>query len=137
MITTLKIVDTALDIARSWWKALPGFAVGALLAFPLGQCSGKAEAERRAEANTAIARAEAALADSEAKEKSADERLNDAAKVADLRERLTDAVASLPDEVPSAHGVALGCQQLREAYHGAELPLACRSSGGGEAASAP
>lgn len=77
-------------------------------------------AERdRQEAAKAVAIVEAMKTDEKAKEKAAEVRLADAAEVAEMKEDLTNAVASLPDDVPSARRVALACARLRA--QGADL----------------
>jgi len=129
---------TAIAIARAWWKVLPGFVLGALIAFPLGQCSGDARATKRLEAANAASQVKALTEDAKAKETAAAERMNDAADVAAMKERLSDAVASLPDHVPSARRIALGCQRLREAgTRDADLPVQCRPAGQAQARPAP
>lgn len=125
-------------IARAWWKLVPGFVLGALIAFPLGQCSGDARATKRHEAANAASQVNALNEDAQAKETAAAERLNDAADVAAMKERLSDAVAALPDHVPSPRRIALGCQRLREAgTRDADLPVECRSAGQAQARPAP
>lgn len=117
----------AIAFVRAWWKAGAGIVVGAALAFPLGQCSGSQAQKKHEEADRAITQAEALKVDTKAKEKAADQRVKDAAEVADMTEKLTDAVASLPDEIPSARRVALGCQRLRNGGADvSDLPIACR-----------
>jgi hypothetical protein len=132
------MIAEALTIARAWWKLVPGFVLGALIAFPLGQCSGDARATKRHEAANAAAQVQALTEDARAKETAAAERMNDAADVAAMKERLSDAVATLPDDVPSPRRVALGCQRLREAGTGdADLPSVCRPAGQAQARPAP
>lgn len=113
-------------LARSWWKAVPGFIVGCVLAFPLGQCSGSQAQKKHEQADRAVAITEAVKLDANAKEKSAEERTRDAIAVTDMKDSLTDAIASLPDSVPSARRVALGCQRMLNAgTRVSELPVAC------------
>lgn len=129
------MIPQAITIARAWWKALPGFVLGALIAFPLGQCSGDARATKRHEDANASAQVKALTEDARAKETAAAERLNDAADLAEMKGRLTDAVSSAPDSAPGPRRSALNCQRLCEAgARSADLPAGCRPCGDAQAA---
>jgi len=123
-----------LGLARSWWKAGAGFVLGAVIAFPLGQCSGSQRAEEREQAARAVAITEALKTDSAAKEVAAGERLADAAAVADLKQELTDAVTEVADSAPTPSDVALGCARLRaQGTDVSDLPACGRPSGSAQA----
>lgn len=100
----------------------------ALLAYVYAK--GVSRERDRQEAAQAVAVAEALKLDGRAKEAAAGERLADAQQVATVKEELTDAVANLPDAVPSARRVALACERLRQ--QGADLSgvPACFRPGG-------
>lgn len=118
----------AVGIVRSWWKLGAGVILGAVLAFPLGQCSGARNQEAHEKADRAISITEALQQDTKAKEKGAAQALEDAATVADQTEKLANAVAALPDAVPSARRVRLMCEWMRNdpAADLSNLPVACR-----------
>ena len=97
--------------------ALAGVAVAVAPSYWYGHHRGSSQAtaaaEQRYEARRAIAVTEALKTDVKAQQKSALERVEDAVEVADLKEELTDAVRTIPDALPSARRVALGCARLR------------------------
>ncbi len=122
----------------TWWRALLGAAVVAGPCFLLGQCAGAASEKDRQQAAAAVATVEALKTDRAAKERAADERLADAEAVADLKEELTDAVADLPDDEPSARRVALGCARLRnQGLDTSRLPACGGSAGQAKAPARP
>lgn len=126
------------SFALSWWKAAVGAAVVFPLAFMLGQCSGEGHAKKKFEAATAVATVEVLKTDRQSKEKASDERLADAEAVADLKGNLTDAVASLPDDLPSQRRVALGCARLRsQGVDTGRLPACSGPPGQGQAPAGP
>lgn len=125
--------------AAGGWRTLAGLAAGLLLGFVAGQVVGAKNQKAHEEADRALAITEALQDDVAAKEVSAEQRLKDAATVAEMTERLTDAVASNPDQAPSVRRVAVECERLRQAY-GADfpdLPLVCRPQAGPQAQAAP
>lgn len=87
---------------------------------------GRHDAHQKDEAARAVAIAEALKIDAKAKEKTDEVRVSDAREVAALKEELTDAVADVPDSVPDAAAVALGCQRLRNAGADVSDLPACR-----------
>lgn len=109
----------AITFARAWWKLAAGVVFGAILtaapAYLLGQHAGAAHQKDRAAAANAIAVQGAMNTDATSKEVAAGERLADEKAVTDLTEKLTDAVAAIPDATPDAVAVGLGCQRLRNA----------------------
>ncbi len=107
---------TAMSLAATWWKAAAGFALGALLVFPLGQCEG-AKVERQ---RTAARQAQAELAierrNSSIKETSGAERAIDTAGVTARTKEQTDAVNRVPDARPGARTLSRRCVQLRQQH---------------------
>ena len=106
----------AVPAALASWvnlRSLAGLALGVVLAFPLGQCSGERRQHKLEEAQRAVAIAEALKRQNTATEKGAAQSLRDAQAVADAERKLTDAVADLPDETPSVRDVQLTCERLR------------------------
>jgi hypothetical protein len=110
----------------TWWRAALGAAVVAGPCLTLGYCQGKSAGEAKMEAAAAIATVEVMKTDGSAKEVAAVERVNDILAVEETKKELTDAVAKLPDSVPSPRRVALACARLRtQGIDTASLP-ACR-----------
>lgn len=105
--------------------ALVALAVAALC-LPLGYCKGESAGTARADAARAVANVEALKTDGSAKELAAVERLNDTAAIAAKREELTNAVADLPDSIPTVRRVALGCVRLRQQGTDPATIPACR-----------
>lgn len=124
MITALSFIG-----AHKRLVGIIGFALIAVALLAYVYTKGVGQERDRQEAAKAVAIAEALKIDGRAKEAAAGERLADAEEVATLKEELTHAVASLPDELPSARRVALGCARLRA--QGADLRSvpACFGSG--------
>jgi predicted negative regulator of RcsB-dependent stress response len=108
---------------RNVWLIAGLLAVIAVLAFTYQR--GRHDAAEKAAAARAVAIQEALKVDARAKEKAADERLRDAAKVAETKERLTDAVADVQDQVPDPVAVRLGCERLRQAGYDLSGVPAC------------
>lgn len=115
-------------------RVLPWAAL--LPAFLLGQCSGADHVRDQAKAATAVATVEALKSTSVANSQSADERVADAIAIAETKQELTDAVANLPDEVPSLRRVSLGCARLRQAGTDVSSIPACTGSTGSAQAGA-
>lgn len=105
--------------------ALIALAVAGLC-LPIGYCSGNRAGVARMEAARALGNVEALKTDGSAKELAAVERINDNAAVAAIREDLTDAVAELPDSIPSVRRVARACAQLRAQGTDTTAVPACR-----------
>jgi hypothetical protein len=76
---------------------------------------GRSDGRAKADAERAVANVEAMKIDQKAKDNAAQDRVTDAEQVLELKEELTDAVAEIPDDVPDAVAVQLGCQRLRNA----------------------
>lgn len=122
---------------QAWWKAAAGLAVGLVLAYPLGQCSGARRQHRLEEAQKAVAVAEALKKDAAIKDLTAAQRVADAEATAAKKQELTDALADMADEVPSQRDVALACGRLRQqGVDVSDLP-ACGGPAGPAEAQAP
>lgn len=100
-------------LSQTWWRALIGATLMFGPAFLLGQCSGQRSAEAKYDAARAIANVETLKIDGASKEAAANERSVDDALINEHKKDLTDAVAELPDALPSARRVALACARLR------------------------
>jgi hypothetical protein len=91
----------ALAILRAWWKLIPGFLIGAALAFPLGQCSGHragVKAEQAAEAK----RLEAARAKVASREHTADKITTDtSAKLEKTKVQIQWRTKTIIEKVPT------------------------------------
>lgn len=88
-------------------------------------------ADLRAERNALSAQVEAINLNLAAHDQAGIERAADTAIIAKAQKDLNDAIAAVPDTVPDAVAVALGCGELRRAGHlDADLPAACRPAGG-------
>lgn len=119
-------IDAAQALWNTWWRALLGAAIVFAPAFLLGQCSGQRSAAAKYSAARAIANVETIKADGASKEIAANERRVDDALVSEHKKDLTDAVAALPDAMPSARRVALACQRLRQQGTDTASLSACR-----------
>lgn len=106
----LLAIKDALIAAKS--SIITGLCVAALC-LPLGYCQGLSAGKAKAKAAVAVATVEVMRVDGDAKEVAAIERRNDDAAIVAQKEELTDAVADLPDEMPSTRRVALACARLR------------------------
>jgi hypothetical protein len=113
----------AVKAARS--SILTGLAVAGVC-LPLGYCQGLSAGKAKVTAATAVATVEVMKVDGDAKEVAAIERREDDATVAAHKEELTDAVANLPDEMPSVRRVARACAQLRTQGTDTSAITACR-----------
>lgn len=105
-----------------------------VLVASLSYCAYDADRDRRAAEALALGNSEVQQTDTGAREKSADERLADALSTADMKQELADAVATLPDDMPSDRRLALACRRLRLQDRGAPVTPACvRFEGGAQA----
>lgn len=127
-----------LTFAKRWWRALVGALVMFPLAFLLGQCSGAKNERVRVDAARAIANVETMKTDGAAQAKAADERVKDTLAITEQQQELTDAVADLPDALPSARRVALACERLRQqGADTATVPACSRSANRAQADAQP
>lgn len=106
----LLAIKNAIVAAKS--AILTGVAVAAIC-LPLAYCQGLSAGKAKAAASAAVATVEVMKVDGNAKEVAAIERRKDDAAIAAKNEELIDAVADLPDAVPTVRRVARGCAQLR------------------------
>ena len=113
-------------VTGAYWKIAAAFILGALLTAPLAYCEGKSAGAAKSKAAAAIATVEVMKVDADAKEVAAIERRDDDAEIAAKKQELTDAVADLPDALPSARRVALACQRLRQQGTDTKPIAACR-----------
>lgn len=126
---------TIRELWGTWWRAALGFAVATALCLPLGYCEGKRAGKAKADAAAAVATVEVMKVDGNAKDVAAIERTKDDAAVVEQKEKLTDAVANLPDSLPSPRRVALACERLRQqGTDTSRLPACGGSPDGGQAA---
>lgn len=114
-----------------WLRVILVALAVALVSYPLGKCDG-----RKTEHAAGVARLEKANRDylaqkARADELAANQRLTDLVAVSQRERDLRDVVATIPDSLPDASRIALGCERLRRANPGsaANLPAACRSPG--------
>lgn len=114
--------------ARQWWKAAAGLIVGIMLGLPLGYYEGKSAGKAKADAARNAANVEQLITDAEANAAASDQRVADALAIVQAREELKDAVAKVPDSVPDAARVALGCARLQRAGTNTADLAACRGS---------
>lgn len=102
-----------IGFVKTWWKF--GLAVIAVagLCLTLGYCKG--ERDGKASMRLALERAnvEALQQKARADDLAAAQRLRDQRATDDLERNLADAVANIPDEVPTARRLARACAQLR------------------------
>jgi hypothetical protein len=111
----------ALAAVVGWFRTNPKnawligglIAAVALLAFVYAK--GRGDQAKREEARHKIAVAEALKSDTKADTKANAAEVRAAEVRAEKEKVLTDAVAAIPDTVPDAAAVALGCARLREA----------------------
>lgn len=116
------------------WRSLAAFALGAVVFFGLGQCSGEARQKKIEKAAHAVAVAEQVTRNAEATGKATAEAYRDAQEVANLERSLTDAVAQVADSAPTPSDISLACGRLRS--QGADLSKlpACRGFAAGSQA---
>lgn len=81
------------------------------------------------DAARAVAEAEVLKATDAARETATAERAVDAVTTATQKEELTNAVASLPDNLPSPRRVALACERLRQQGTDVSQLAVCGGSG--------
>lgn len=117
------------NYVRSNWRNLIVFAL--IAAAVLGvYLKGRADNAKHERARDAIAVAAAVASDTRANDKAAATAVQDARIRVEKEKELTDEVANVPDTVPDAVAVRLGCGRLRQAgVSVADLP-ACRAAGG-------
>lgn len=95
-------------------------------------------ADLRTENGALTAQLDAANRNFAAHEKAAGERVADTVAIAKAQKELNDAIEAVPDTVPDAVAVAVGCRELRGAgYLDADLPAACRLGSGSQASAQP
>lgn len=125
------ILDSVFPAIASARSAIITGVVCAGVCLPLGYCRGYDAAKDKARAELAIANVAVQNQDKTASDAAATERVTDAIAQAKQQTELSDAVAAIPDSVPDASRVALGCARLR-ANGRAEtsLPAACGYRGG-------
>lgn len=102
-----------LTLARTWWKLAAGAALGALLCFPLAQCSGIKIGRQQMQHAIDVANTAALQQQHRADTLAANQRLTDQRTSDTLERNLADAVANIPDSVPTARRLARACAQLR------------------------
>lgn len=126
---------TLLTLARQWWKFGAGLILGFILCWPVASCSGRHEQSKLDRA--AIDRANTAALQQKARadELAAQQRLVDQRATDNLERNLANAVANIPDAVPTARRLARACAQLRsQGLDTANLPQCGGPSGSAQAA---
>lgn len=115
------------------WATIPrrvkialGIALAIALALSLAYCNGKKEGKRGADLALEKANNQAIVIDSKAREKAADDRVADAVENLEAKKELSDAVEALPDALPTARRIALGCARLRRQGTDTTAIPACR-----------
>lgn len=99
-----------------------------------GWCTYDASRGRRDDDARVAANARAADRNTGAVSQAADQRVADTLNTATHKQELSDAVAQLPDAVPSARRVALACERLRQqGTRDTDLPTVCRPEGAAKA----
>ena len=120
--------------ATSW--ALVALLALCLLTF--SWCSYDSSRNRREDEARVAANARAADRNTGAVGQAAEERVADTLNTAAQKQELSDAVAQLPDAVPSARRIALACERLRQqGTRDPNLPAVCRSAGAAKASPRP
>lgn len=99
--------------------------IAALVLGVFGYFSIKQRGVKEEKARQAVAVVEAVKAGSSANVKSAEQSIKDAEKIAQTREELVNEVAKVPDTVPDAVAVRLGCLRLRNAGNDVSKLPAC------------
>ena len=123
MIATIRAALRSLT-ALGWAVVVACLAILLLLA----TCAHHSAKEARQSRDAAEERARALDAGLKASEAASGERMADVQIIYNHEKELTDAVASLPDAVPSPRRIALACQRLRQqGNRDADLPAQCRS----------
>lgn len=89
------------------------FVAAALMTYPVAHCQGKRDG--RAQMQLAIEQANTRFLTQKARadELAAEQRLTDQRASDDLERNLADAVANIPDSLPTARRLARACAQLR------------------------
>lgn len=116
----------------TWWRAALGAAVAAAFCIPLSYCEGRKAGASKAAAAVAVATVEVMKVDASAKDVAAIERANSDVEVVQQKEALTDAVAALPDSMPSPRRVALACARLKQQGIDTKSVIACGGKSDGK-----
>ena len=124
MITLLGIKDALVSARASIFTG----AVCIALCLPVGYCEGLKAGKSKSEAAAAVATVEVMNVDADSKEIASIERSKDDAVVVEQKQGLIDAVADLPDSIPSARRVALACERLRQQGESIAAIPACGGS---------
>ena len=122
----IAIPATALVFLSRWWKLALGIVLGAVLCFPLAQCSGVKIGEQRAALRLEKANRDYLEQKARADELAAEQRITDTIAVNEQERTLRDAIADTPDTAPDAVRVQLGCARLRAAGTDTAGISACR-----------
>lgn len=109
-----------------WWKLAAGLVLGALLCWPVASCDGRKVGREEMRAAFQRALADQAQRNAGAQGASADRQVADERAINQMEGDYRDAIQNTVDSAPNDAGRALGCERLRRAYPGAELPPACR-----------
>lgn len=116
-------------LSRTWQTILVS-AVLILSAYLWGQHIGAGHERTKADAERSAANVIALGNARSADEAAAVARVDSAIDIAQTQKELTDAIAAIPDTVPDAQRVALGCQRLHQAGTiDADLPAVCGRGG--------
>jgi len=107
------------------WRMLAAAVLACLLCATLGYCEGRRAGMAAADVAIQRANVKALERNAAASEKASAERVSDAEEVIQIKKELEDAVAQIPDSVPDAHAVALGCERLRRAGRDTSSIPAC------------
>lgn len=118
-----------------WFKTNPrnvwliGGLIAAVALLGFVYLKGRGDQAKKEDARQAVAEAAAIASDTKADEKATAAQVEAAQVLAEKEGKLIDAVAQVPDTVPDAAAVQLGCERLRQAgVSVADLP-ACRAHG--------
>lgn len=107
-------------------KAGLGIALVIAIVLLLAYCSGRSDGKAGADLAREKANSKTITIDSRARENAATDRVVDAVTNLEVKKELSDAVAKLPDTMPSARRIALGCARLqRQGTDVSSIP-ACR-----------
>lgn len=131
---TPPFIQSAITFAAVWWKFALAVLAAVLLSYQVGSCRGYAHGKLAMQA--AIDRANTAALQQKARadDLAARQRLTDQRATASLERNLADAVANIPDSVPTARRLARACAQLRsQRVDTASLPQCVGSAGTAQA----
>lgn len=110
------------------WIVIAGL-VGTVIVLALAYAKGSSDRGKREEARRVVAEQAALKSDAKADAKATAEQVRAAEARAEKEGKLIDAVSEVPDGLPDAVAVRLGCERLRQAgVSVADLP-ACKSAG--------